>query len=394
MRIELTGRPAQMDESARSWDAQTSQLHRRDTRERHRPGAEKISPPRHGAGRADMTGEGSCQLAVKGQERPLYPPSEPSALFLDGWLQFNREKWGVEPCPRRYTLNGKEFPALEAVLYLDRRGRVRLPPRNPYLAIRFVPAPGSESSPRRLTKQWLALSAQLAEELRGRGTEGSLVLPPGLIDGRAFQWRGFRVEIRYTYVGRLPHDHATIDSDVRRQCKKARRLGYSANRVTDWEALHRCLVATERAQGFSHRTAGSDLALCAKYLGPEHFYAFGGFAPDGEMVCADLELHVKGGVALGWAQGTCREHLSNGVTQLVNEFVLDRLTEDGAAGADWVGANMESVAAYKAAWGFDLVPFLVLREHTAINAARETASLVHRWVKSARSHNFSLSRMR
>lgn len=298
----------------------------------------------------------SRTFGVNDTERPLYAACAPSPLFLDGWLQFNREKWGLEPCRRRYTLKGEDLPALEVVLYLDRRGRVCRPSRDHYLPARFVPAPGTDRSPRRLTKQWLEVSAEMAKELRARGVVGDLVLPPGLIDGRAFRWAGLRVGIRYTYIGVLPHDRNRIGTDVKRKCKKARHLGYYVERTTDWDGVARCLSATEREKSFSYGVEARDLALCSKLLGSGNLIASGGFAPDGEMVCADLVLHVKGGIALGWAQGTRREHLSSGVTQLLNDFVLDWLTEDGATGLDWVGADVESFATAKAAWGFDLAP--------------------------------------
>jgi hypothetical protein len=318
---------------------------------------------------------------VHNKDKPLYAIWEPSAYFLDGWQQYNRERWGLEPCRRRYTLKGKELPALEVVLYLDRRGRVCQPPRNNYVTARFLPPEGSGGSPRHLMSQWLALSAELAKELRDRGVRGQLTLPPGFIDGREFRWHGFRVGISYTYIGRLPHDYA--NTDIRRRCKKARQSGYYVERTNNWEAVRRCLLDTGRAKGFTYWHELADIELCAKLLGREHFYAFGGFAPDGEMVCADLELHVKGGIALKWALGTCREHLSSGVTQLVHEFALDRVTEDGAVGLDWVsGGDDRSTAAYKGAWGLGLVPHFTISENNVTTLLKECVPFVRGWVGS------------
>lgn len=341
------------------------------------------------------TPNGLSTLVVNDKETSLYAAWDPSPIFLDGWMQFNRVKWGLEPCWRRYTLQGADLPALEVVLYLDRRGRVRRPSPDQYLPLRFLPAPGTESSPRRLTKQWLALSTEMAKELRVRGVVGGLVLPPGIIDGRAFKWTGLSVGIKYTYIGPLPHDSNKIGNDVKRKCKKARQLGYYVNPTTDWEGVARCLSDTERKQIFSYGLAVSDLASCSALLGPGNLVASAGFTPDGEMVCADLTLHVKGGIALGWAQGTRREHLSSGVTQLVNHFVIDWLTKDGATGLDWVGADIESFATAKAAWGFDLTPQIFLGGPSPIRSALAVAgaevaairavSLARRWLRSRSS---------
>jgi hypothetical protein len=62
-----------------------------------------------------------------------------SALFLDGWIKFNEEKWVYKAERVLFQLPGKELPKLEGVFYLDKKGHVVMPPRNPYLPLQFTP---------------------------------------------------------------------------------------------------------------------------------------------------------------------------------------------------------------------------------------------------------------
>ena len=64
-----------------------------------------------------------------------------SPLFLPGWLEFNRQKWGAEPQRLRFERDPANPPTLESVIYLDRKGKVWLPPLNYYLPVAFTPTP-------------------------------------------------------------------------------------------------------------------------------------------------------------------------------------------------------------------------------------------------------------
>src|SRR3954454_17102995 len=79
-----------------------------------------------------------------------HPPALPHAatalnvarhnpLFHDGWLEFNHLRWGVEPRRVRLAAEPAGLPAVEAVYYLDRHGRIWKPPTSTYLPIAFMP---------------------------------------------------------------------------------------------------------------------------------------------------------------------------------------------------------------------------------------------------------------
>lgn len=62
-----------------------------------------------------------------------------SPLFLDGWVEFTRRERRLQPVPMRFTKEGNDFPAIRAVHYLDRHGRIRVPSLHPYLPVSFEP---------------------------------------------------------------------------------------------------------------------------------------------------------------------------------------------------------------------------------------------------------------
>src|SRR6266508_3266658 len=106
-------------------------------------------------------------------------------LALEGWLQYNRAKWGLQPRLVGFPADGSEGPVIEAVLYLDAKGRVRLPKTNPYLPVAF--AATSATAPRRVSRQRLDAAESLAAEMRRLGLGNTIILPPEISDVRPWQ---------------------------------------------------------------------------------------------------------------------------------------------------------------------------------------------------------------
>lgn len=281
-----------------------------------------------------------------------------SPLSLDGWVEFNRIKWGFKPLRLRLTAQGKQLPALEAVLYVDRRGRIHQPNRNPYLPVAFSPT--STAQPQRLYRQWLSLSELLGEEFYQRGVAGAVSLSPEVTDVREFQWKGFLAEPRYTLWLDLPYSVGNADPAVRKQIAKATRLGYRCEQTRSVEDVCFCLKETEKRQGFHHNLEAGDLLLAMELLGDEVFRCYACYAPDGEVASARIVLRHPDGHALDWVAGTVEKHLTNGVTQLLISFVLDDLGKSGAVSFDYCGANIKTVAASKATWGSRLRPYYTI----------------------------------
>jgi|LSQX01.3.fsa_nt_gb hypothetical protein len=283
---------------------------------------------------------------------------ENSPLALDGWLSWNREVWGLQPQRVAYSPKGKDIPRLEGVIYLNRKGQVQMPPRNPYLPFRLITTNTKRTE--RLYRQWSQVSGLFAEELVSRGIRGTISLPPGFIDGRQFQWRGLQVGIRYTFVGRLPVNEDNITKSIRKEIVKARTSGYRVSLSHDWEAISSCLQETGEAKSFSHHTGIVELQLLKELLGDEHFLVYAGHSPGGELVCTHLRLHAPTCITLAWSQGTRRSELPSGINRLTYIEGFKDLYTRGAVGVDLAGANIQQVADAKSVWGFPLVPYLTI----------------------------------
>jgi hypothetical protein len=57
--------------------------------------------------------------------------------------------------------------------------------------------------------------------------------------------------------------------------------------------------------------------------------------------------------------------LGAGANQLIMSFALEDLQEAGSCGFDYAGANIPSIAAAKATWGGQLVPYYSVRQPNA-----------------------------
>lgn len=273
-------------------------------------------------------------------------------LALDGWLEFNRLKWGVMPHKLELTPREKKLPRVRAIVYTNKRGRWCLPPRNPYLPITVETT--NTQIPSRLYRQQVTALDLLAEQMKQCGLGGAVVLDPRIQDVRPWFWRGFITSPRYTfYIDSF--DETKFDVSFRQKIRRAQRDGYYVKVNAPVEDVFECLLATEKRKRFSHSLTVGDLRLGLELLGPESFRTYVCYSPEGEPVSARVILHANGTRASDWIAGTKTEFLQHGVAQYVLSWALKDLANAGAAGFDHVGANIRSVAASKADAGGRLV---------------------------------------
>lgn len=240
------------------------------------------------------------------------------------------------------------------------------------------------SSQVRLQRQWLEVAEPFAADLERRGLARAVALPPEVFDLRPWQWRRFRVSTRYTFYLEFPYTVADADSSVRKNSRKAVDAGYRVNREADMRAVHACLLATERRQGFSHDISVQELELVRELLGEDHCRAYVGRAPDGTPVSARVVLHVPGARAIDWVAGTDSAHLQSGVTQHLIAHVLDDLQNAGASGFDFAGANIAPVAAAKACWGGTLTAYHIVESTDLRFLALTMRDLTRRLMRTPR----------
>lgn len=317
-----------------------------------------------------MHGETTSRLEA---EKP-HVADLPSPLFDDGWLEFNKAHWGVQP--HRISLTpggGKETWSLEGVFYTNRRGMVVLPPLNPYLPIHFsTPATRAGAKGRR----WRDAAGQLATLWRDRGLGGTIALSPGYLDVRPWMWQGFVAHPRYTYHIALPLDEGKLELDVRNKVRKARRRGYVCDVTRDFKAAAECLSAPEARKGFSYRIESTGLDLMQACLGERAFFCMGCFSPAGELVGVRVIVFRTEGIALDLMAGVRTEALRDGANALLVLESLRRLNALGVRQFDFAGANLPPVAASKEAWGGELRTYFALNQRDLRYLVREASGLV------------------
>jgi len=283
-----------------------------------------------------------------------------SPLMLDGWLEFNRVKWSLRPLRLRLKEDDKELPAIDTVVYLDKKGRITQPPLNPYLPICFTHSPTEKNT--RLYRQWLKASALLAGEYKRRGIRCAVSFPPEITDIRQWQWLGYIAEVRYTFCLELTAGTDKLDYQVIKQIKKAENAGFTYDLLTksDFEGAVECLADTESRQGFSYRLGVSDIRTAQQLLGEEHLRVFVCRAPSGEVACARIVIVGETANALDWVAGTGRRFYNSGATQYLTYRVINELSRTNVRYFDFCGANLSSVSAAKANWGGDLRPYYLI----------------------------------
>lgn len=289
-----------------------------------------------------------------------------SPLFLDAWLEFNQRRFRLEPLRLRVPETGA--PDVEAVLYLDRRGRCRQPPLNPYLPVALAPCAGRR--PLHQRRHWLRTLAPLVAEMRRRGIGENLILSPDVDDPRPWQWAGYRTAVGSTIVNPLPLDRSLVDSEALRMARKARERGYVTTARGAPEAVKACLDGTATTKGFDYQLTAGDIGGLVGAMGPDSARTYLACAADGSPASSMLVLHRPGGMAIVIAGGSIPEHMRFGAAQLLMEDVLADLWRDGATAVDLAGADIEGVALWKEAWGGRLTQLVRVEPYTVRNALR------------------------
>jgi hypothetical protein len=297
-------------------------------------------------------------------------------LELPGWIEFNERRTTLKADRFSFALTSNG-PEIRAVLYLDRRGRVRVPVNNPFLPIVFRSA---RQHPSGRSADWFKVAEPLAEEMRRRGVVNATSLPPDVEDVRPWSWLGFSVGVAYTYLMDLPFDAVLADGGSRRTTDKAAKLGMTVETVRDVESVIECLTDTVERKGLSHGMGLRDLRSVASLLDSDNLRMYTCFDHRGRAASSVVVLHAPGTRAVGLVGGTKAQYLADGAGYRIWPYVFDDLSAAGATGLDLCGANIPTVARFKARWGARLVPTYHVRTYSARAGARFLAN----WRRSYR----------
>jgi hypothetical protein len=295
-----------------------------------------------------------------------------SPLELPGWLEYNAWRTGLKPL--RFSTGADSGAEVRAVFYLDRWGRVKLPPLNPYISVVIH---SERHRPSGRTDQWLRLAAPLVDEMKRRGAANQLYLPPEVEDVRPWTWSGFLVGVQYTYWLDLPVDTALIDHGHKGNIAKAAARGMVVDRVTDVAPVVECLEATEQRVERSLGIGDRELRAACDLLGSDSLRMYVCFDAAGRPASSCVVLHAPGARAIIWLAGVRATPGNVGAGPLLWRFAFEDVASAGAAGIDLCGANIRSVSAYKSRWGGRLVPEYAVRPYSARAGLRFLANWSH-----------------
>lgn len=299
-----------------------------------------------------------------------------SPLELPGWVEFN--VWRTGFSARRWTAPPADGPTVSAVLYVDRRDRIRLPPSNPYLPVTFSTRRERPSS---RTAEWLRMAAPLAAEMKRRGVVSQIYLPPEIDDVRPWLWSGFLVDVDYTYCVDLPFDEALMERTQRQNGDRAAKLGMSVERVGEVDVVVGCLTENAERQGYSPGIGRRELRTAYRLIGDDNLRLYCCFDAAGRPASSVVVLHSPGTRAYGWLFGTKTAYLAQGAGHLIWRYVFDDIGKAGATGLDFAGPNGQGVATFKSRWGSRLAPIYSVRSHSI----RAGARFVFDWINLPRS---------
>lgn len=291
-----------------------------------------------------------------------------SPFALNGWLEFNQLRWGVQPLRVRLSEGSSEVPAAHAVYYLDRKGRVSQPPANTYLPLEFESTPTQSRA--RLDGQWLAVGRLLAKDMKDRGIAGSVALPPEIEDIRPWQWMGFGATVRYRIHLDFPCSDSLLDLQAPGQNAQNSPAGFSQERVTDFADVAHCIQDTERRQGFRCGIALHDLELARELVGDDVLRAYVCYASNGEPASTRVILYRQGGRAIDWLIGTSDDYLRTGAADLLLSRVLTDLHAREATGFDCDRVHFPEVSSLQPPQGTRLVPYYVVESPSLLGLAK------------------------
>lgn len=268
-------------------------------------------------------------------------------LFEEGWIRFNEYKWGVKA--NIIDLSPTNKWRLKTVIYLNKKGKIVLPPRNPYLPIYFECE--AENLPKINARKREAFNA-LCDIYVEKGIHERVAFSPNIMDMRSFNWKNFIVMPIYTYHIDIETFTDNARNSVINKAKKAKKKGYYCEISTDYEAIENCLRFAESRKPFKHHTGKKDLEYLANMLGDDTFICFLAWDKDRKPVGTWIRLFEKnGGIVHAWSASVENSALRDGVNSLLGEFAFEYFEQQKCKIFDFGGANLPSVANMKENWG-------------------------------------------
>lgn len=274
--------------------------------------------------------------AVSEQEWKLFLESQPSGLFADPLLhQAIAAATGTQNKYFLYNKKGKNILGLQACEH----GNVLCSPMHYAYAPLLFDAELSENS------RIEALTA-LIQFLKNAYTSIELRFSPDLKDMRAFQWEGFSLQARYTYIkdtSSLDY-HKSVQKNLRKSTEEG--IAYSVNEhISEGMATN---ASTLRAIGNAYPE--KTIAFCQALQSAGLLYSFEATdAQSGNLLASNLVLagnnHQQAYLMLLNVQPGLagKENVHTGLY----DFIFRECAARGITNVDLGGANIKAIAAFK-----------------------------------------------
>lgn len=247
---------------------------------------------------------------------------------------------------------GDEWVAALALPYrtlLGRRVHVGLP-LAAYSSILYRP-PASAREARTISERH-EVTAALLEALEPKYRSLDLMLSPGIDDARPWIWRGWRAVPRYTCIMDLRAAPEPSEA-ARRHVRKGDEDGLTLSTVWDFDAFWSAFSSTSRRQGFGvgmPRIALQRLAGRLNDAGLAWMATARGRSGDVAASQIVLANPAPGGIFM-WVAGTRADLLSRGVSAWHMLETAAEARQRGHARWDLCGADLPTVARFKAELG-------------------------------------------
>lgn len=294
------------------------------------------------------------------------PAPDITPLELPAWLDFVADRSGLQVEHVALTPNA-DFG--RAVLFLDRRGRIRQPALMPYLPVFFHP---SRAKAYARTIQWHRAATILIDRMRSAGVANHLWLPPEIEDVRPWSWLGFRVDVAYGYILDLPWSPASATRSFACAIARAEEQGVRVERSTDGQAITTCLGATQGRKNFATGVTASDLNGLIAVMG-DNLRAFVATSAEGDPLAAEIQLDVpgqRGQCPYGWMAGMTKAGMALGAQALCRSEAAAHTAAAGATGIELRGGNSLRLSQHTGHTGGRLVPNYGVRPYSVRTAAR------------------------
>ncbi len=199
----------------------------------------------------------------------------------------------------------------------------------------------------------------------------SFTFPLNFIDVRPFLWRGYKEEIRYTYladISNLDDVYNNFDSAIVRRIKKTKNLDYkidTGKELNNVETFYDLQNLSFHRQRHSFTITKAQLIDFLKILISKEKVKIYTVYLDQKPVASNIIL-FDNNIAYYWLAGSNPSYLDTGLNQLLLWEAIKDMKSTGIKYFDFFGANTKSIARYKSTFNFKLYPYYNLYKENGI----------------------------